>query len=43
MMTRINGKPASKEKGSKRILDIYLNLNKFSKANIFLYGSPIWI
>lgn len=29
-MTRINGRPANKEKDSKRILNIYLNLNKYS-------------
>ena len=33
---RINGRSASKEKDSKQILNIYLNLNKSPKVHIFI-------
>ena len=39
MMKQTNGKPANKEKGSKQILNIYLNLNKFPEI-YFLILNP---
>jgi len=33
-MKQTNGKPANREKDSKQILNIYLNLNKLPKVQI---------